>query len=249
MFILAATSRPDLIDVALLRPGRVEKHVYLGFPNKNDRKEILLVALKQLNVPNISEFNSVLDNIAGDPRAALFTPADLSALVKSAFMVATQEYIEGNEMNMSDRNCDSGSNSGGRESGSSSGGGGSNSGGGGGGVSGASGSGSNSGGGSGNSTDDGYVNCLSIRSDTDLNSIETSSSSSSSSTTLLSFSHILKPKHLLQSLTQTRSSISESDRNFYNGIYQRFRSSNGQADFDSSDPSTNDIMNQRQKLH
>ena len=99
MFILAATSRPDLIDVALLRPGRVEKHVYVGFPDISDRIEILTVALKQLNCFPSKEggedFTEVLNFISTDEKCALLSPADLSALVKSAFLLATQEYIDG----------------------------------------------------------------------------------------------------------------------------------------------------------
>ena len=48
VFVIATTSRPDLIDPALLRPGRVEAHVYLGLPNAADREAILSVALKPL---------------------------------------------------------------------------------------------------------------------------------------------------------------------------------------------------------
>jgi peroxin-1 len=40
IFVMAATSRPDLVDVALLRPGRVDKSVYCGFPNEEERSEI-----------------------------------------------------------------------------------------------------------------------------------------------------------------------------------------------------------------
>lgn len=88
-----------MIDVALLRPGRVEKHVYVGFPDITDRIEILTVALKQLNCfPSKSgseDFTEVLNFISRHEKCALLSPADLSALVKSAFLLATQEYIDG----------------------------------------------------------------------------------------------------------------------------------------------------------
>lgn len=41
VFVMAASSRPDLVDVALLRPGRVDKAVFCGFPPEPDRIEIL----------------------------------------------------------------------------------------------------------------------------------------------------------------------------------------------------------------
>lgn len=40
-FMLAATNRPDIVDPAILRPGRFEKTLYVGFPSSDDRYEIL----------------------------------------------------------------------------------------------------------------------------------------------------------------------------------------------------------------
>lgn len=49
VFVMAATSRPDLIDVALLRPGRIDKSVFCGLPNKPERIEIIKLYLKKFN--------------------------------------------------------------------------------------------------------------------------------------------------------------------------------------------------------
>jgi len=47
VFILAATSRPWVIDPAILRPGRIDVHLFLDYPNFHERKEILEIATKQ----------------------------------------------------------------------------------------------------------------------------------------------------------------------------------------------------------
>ena len=200
MFILAATSRPDLIDVALLRPGRVEKHVYLGFPDRNDRKDIMRVALQKLNIPQgRDDFSKVLDIISDDPRASLFTPADLTSLVKSAFMTATQQFInDQNETRIVDIE------------------------------------------------DENALSATSTRNTSVSNSPKGYLSPSTAPPSVSS--NILRPEHLLSSFKETRSSISEGDRAFYEGIYKRFRHSNGQADFDSADAAAGNISNQRQTL-
>ena len=49
ILVMAASSRPDLVDVALLRPGRIDKSVYCGFPDENERREILQVYLEKFS--------------------------------------------------------------------------------------------------------------------------------------------------------------------------------------------------------
>lgn len=41
VFIIAATSRPEMIDPALLRPGRIDKHVYIEYPDEREREQVL----------------------------------------------------------------------------------------------------------------------------------------------------------------------------------------------------------------
>jgi len=53
IFVMAATSRPDLVDVALLRPGRIDKAVFCGFPNEEGRREILKIYLRKYNFQGV----------------------------------------------------------------------------------------------------------------------------------------------------------------------------------------------------
>ena len=48
VIVLAATNRADMLDPALLRPGRFDRHIYLEFPNLKEREEIFKVHLRPL---------------------------------------------------------------------------------------------------------------------------------------------------------------------------------------------------------
>ena len=85
IFIIAATNRPDIIDPAMLRPGRLDKLLYVPLPDGNDRISIIETLIRKLpidkniNVLDIFD-NEKLDGFSGADLAALVREAQLSAL-------------------------------------------------------------------------------------------------------------------------------------------------------------------------
>ena len=90
IFIIAATNRPDIIDPAMLRPGRLDKLLYVPLPDCNDRISILETLIrnlpidKNINVLDIFD-NQKLDGFSGADLAALVREAQLSALKNLKF--------------------------------------------------------------------------------------------------------------------------------------------------------------------
>uniref|UniRef100_A0A7N6BS77 AAA+ ATPase domain-containing protein n=1 Tax=Anabas testudineus TaxID=64144 RepID=A0A7N6BS77_ANATE len=72
VFIMAATNRPDIIDPAILRPGRLDKTLYVGLPPPADRHAILLTITKEGTKPQLEQDVSLKD-IAFDDRCDCFT--------------------------------------------------------------------------------------------------------------------------------------------------------------------------------
>ncbi|XP_052006680.1 nuclear valosin-containing protein-like isoform X3 [Xyrauchen texanus] len=92
VFIMAATNRPDIIDPAVLRPGRLDKTLYVGLPPPADRHAILVTITKNGSKPRLdSDVN--LEEIAHDIRCDSFTGADLSALVREACVNALRVHL------------------------------------------------------------------------------------------------------------------------------------------------------------
>jgi len=77
--VLAATSRPDLVDPALLRPGRLEKVIYCGLPDAAERLDILQKATQRLHLASDVDLSAVGGELP--PHA---TGADIQALVNTA---------------------------------------------------------------------------------------------------------------------------------------------------------------------
>jgi cell division protease FtsH len=84
VIVLAATNRPDVLDPALLRPGRFDRHVTLDLPDRKDRTAILGVHVRQ--VPLAADVD--LDRVAAATPG--FSGADLRNLVNEAAMLAAR---------------------------------------------------------------------------------------------------------------------------------------------------------------
>ncbi|RLE93718.1 MAG: AAA family ATPase [Thermoprotei archaeon] len=87
VIVIAATNRPDAVDPALRRPGRFDREIAIGMPDKRARKEILLVHTR--NMPLADDVN--LDEIAEMTHG--YTGADLAALCREAAMAALRRAI------------------------------------------------------------------------------------------------------------------------------------------------------------
>ncbi|MFB6268871.1 MAG: CDC48 family AAA ATPase [Halobacterium sp.] len=85
--VVATTNRPDLIDNALLRPGRLDRHIHVPVPDEEARRAILDVHTR--NKPLADDVD--LDSLAAETEN--FVGADIEALVREATMNATREFI------------------------------------------------------------------------------------------------------------------------------------------------------------
>lgn len=84
VFVIAATNRPDIIDPAMLRPGRLDKLLYVPLPTKEDRFQILETVTKKLPL----DTDVALKQIALSQHCEGFSGADLSALLREAQLSA-----------------------------------------------------------------------------------------------------------------------------------------------------------------
>ena len=87
VIVLAATNRPEAIDPALRRPGRFDREIEIGVPDRNARKEILQIHTR--NMPLAKDVD--LDELANITHG--YTGADLSALVREAAMATLRSIL------------------------------------------------------------------------------------------------------------------------------------------------------------
>ena len=95
VYILAATNRPDILDPALTRPGRLDKALYVRLPSPEERAEILKTCGRK--TPWHPEIDLV--QISKDSRAEGFSGADLAALVREASLAAIRSLISAQHTN------------------------------------------------------------------------------------------------------------------------------------------------------
>jgi ribosome biogenesis ATPase len=91
VFIMAATNRPDIIDPAVLRPGRLDRVVYVGLPSSRDRSLILNTITKNGTRPRTR--NVDMSTLASSEYTEGFSGADLKSLVREAAIAALKQHM------------------------------------------------------------------------------------------------------------------------------------------------------------
>ena len=84
VIVLAATNRADMLDPALLRPGRFDRHIYLELPNLNEREEIFKVHLKPLVLDDKINTHFLASQTPG------FSGADIANICNEAALIAAR---------------------------------------------------------------------------------------------------------------------------------------------------------------
>lgn len=85
--VIGATNRQDAVDQALRRPGRFDREVEIGVPDKEGRKEIVDIHIRSMPIADDFDMDWVLSNTHG------FVGADISALAREAAMKALRRYL------------------------------------------------------------------------------------------------------------------------------------------------------------
>ncbi|KAK9376266.1 P-loop containing nucleoside triphosphate hydrolase protein [Lipomyces chichibuensis] len=88
VYVLAATSRPDLIDSALLRPGRIDKTLLCDMPSVEDRLDIIQAMSRKMELAEDIELDDIAHKTEG------FSGADLQALMYNAHLAAIHEIVD-----------------------------------------------------------------------------------------------------------------------------------------------------------
>ena len=85
--VVATTNRPDLIDAALLRPGRLDRHIHVPVPDEDARRKILEVHTRDKPLAEGVDLDDITARTDG------YVGADLEAVAREAAMAATREFI------------------------------------------------------------------------------------------------------------------------------------------------------------
>ena len=97
VFVFAATSKPQLIDAALLRPGRFDRLVFCDFPRWDERVEILKVHSRTVSLASDASLEDVASLTEG------FTGADLAAILTDAGLAAVHEVLDSRQDGIPER--------------------------------------------------------------------------------------------------------------------------------------------------
>jgi transitional endoplasmic reticulum ATPase len=85
--VIGATNRPDIIDAALLRPGRFDRLLYVPPPDRDSRIQIIKIHIKKKPLDDVVDIEKLADQTEG------YTGADIASLSSAAVMLALREHV------------------------------------------------------------------------------------------------------------------------------------------------------------
>lgn len=95
--IIAATNRIDILDEAILRPGRLERHIEVDLPEEKDREEILQIHTKNMKLTKDVDFKVIAQktkDFSGADLKALTTEAGYFAIKAKRLTIIQQDFID-----------------------------------------------------------------------------------------------------------------------------------------------------------
>ena len=92
VMVIGATNRPDMLDSAILRPGRFDRIIPIGIPDKKGRLQILKIHTKNMPLTKDVDLNKLAERTDG------FVGADIEFLVREAAMLALRESLSAKEV-------------------------------------------------------------------------------------------------------------------------------------------------------
>ena len=93
VYVIAATNRPDMIDPAMCRPGRLDKLLYVDLPSATERAEIIRTMIQTRSVPLDDDALPAVEELVRT-RCEGYSGADLAALVREAAVGALRQRID-----------------------------------------------------------------------------------------------------------------------------------------------------------
>lgn len=95
IYVIGATNRPDVMDPAMVRPGRLDKMIFIDLPEAEDRWEIFKTLSRKLKIEDDERLMGSLESfIKDDRRCSGYSGADLGGLIREAALIRLRRQID-----------------------------------------------------------------------------------------------------------------------------------------------------------
>ena len=101
VFVLAATNKPEILDPALMRPGRLDTSLYVGLPDLGGRRDILEICHKKMDVDEYLDWNELAQKTVGYSGAEI-----VSLCQKAGYAALDEEEMTGQSQKVGNRHME-----------------------------------------------------------------------------------------------------------------------------------------------